>query len=314
MLGGVEIETRHLRLVKAIADAGSITKAATTLGSSQPAVTRQLRRVERILGAELFVRSRAGVEPTSLGRLVISRADAALSVIDSLQADVSASAPPKQIRLGGRHGHAVLGLMHGIREIVPGVEIVTNSETRIGGLMDLVASSRLDLAIVHEFVGYDLRLDERIVAEPIETQPVFVAIAEDHPLADRVEVALADLSGENWLLSPVDVDREADCLSTACDAAGFAPEVVHYLNDGLGVELVRAGEAISPCAPTAHPVGTVLKPLIGSPIRLRQLLLTERHNPLAAELGRLARYVSAELAEVLATRTAYTAWVDRHES
>ncbi|MGZ5402477.1 MAG: LysR family transcriptional regulator, partial [Aeromicrobium sp.] len=54
----VEIETRHLRLVKVVAEQGSITRAASVLGTTQPALTRQLRRVEENLGGPLFQRSR----------------------------------------------------------------------------------------------------------------------------------------------------------------------------------------------------------------------------------------------------------------
>ncbi|MGZ8690668.1 MAG: LysR family transcriptional regulator, partial [Aeromicrobium sp.] len=76
----MEIETRHLRLVKVVAEQGSITRAASVLGTTQPALTRQLRRVEDNLGGPLFQRSRNGVEQTPLGRLVVGRAIAVLSV------------------------------------------------------------------------------------------------------------------------------------------------------------------------------------------------------------------------------------------
>ena len=48
---------RHLRALCAIADAGSLHQAARRLGVSQPSLTTQLRRIENVLGAELFRRS-----------------------------------------------------------------------------------------------------------------------------------------------------------------------------------------------------------------------------------------------------------------
>lgn len=46
----MELELRHLRTVRAIADTGSLTEAAATLGLAQPALSAQLRRIEKALG------------------------------------------------------------------------------------------------------------------------------------------------------------------------------------------------------------------------------------------------------------------------
>ena len=54
MLRGVELEVRHLRAVCAIADHGSVHKAARQLGVTQPSLTTQLARIERALGGRLF--------------------------------------------------------------------------------------------------------------------------------------------------------------------------------------------------------------------------------------------------------------------
>lgn len=313
MLEHVEIEARHLRLVKSVADAGSITSAATALGSTQPALTRQLRRIEQSLGGELFVRSRDGVETTSLGRLVVGRANAVLSVLDSLQTDVAAAtaSAKAQVRIGVRYGQALLALMNGLRVIAPHAEIVTDSESRIGGLIDLVVAKRLDLAIVHEFVGYELPLDPRVVSTEICTLPAFVLMADTHPLADRPEVELADLADDSWLLSPLDIDRETDCMMDTCIDAGFTPKIVHYLSDGLGVELIRAGEAIAASVPTNRCTGAVLKPITGSPLRIRQLLLTEQNNALAGNLDELATFVADGLNDALANQPVYSDWARR---
>ena len=58
----MEIELRHLRLIRALGETGSVSRAAATLGASQPAVSRQLTRIEHAMGARLFQRGRGGVE------------------------------------------------------------------------------------------------------------------------------------------------------------------------------------------------------------------------------------------------------------
>src|SRR5438874_11585612 len=64
MLRSVELEVRHLRAVCAIADAGSVRRAARELGMTQPSLTTQLRRIEKALGGQLFFRGATGSRPT----------------------------------------------------------------------------------------------------------------------------------------------------------------------------------------------------------------------------------------------------------
>jgi DNA-binding transcriptional LysR family regulator len=309
----MEIETRHLRMVKAVADEGSITRAASALGTTQPALTRQLRRIEDNLGGPLFQRSHAGVEQTPLGRLVVGRATAVLSVLDTLQTDASSlRSAPAQVRIGVRFGNALVGLIRGLRATLPSTEIVTESETRIDGLLDLLGSHRIDFAVIHEYVGNEIPLDPRLLVRPVGCEPGFVLMSADHPLADRGELALADLADETWLLSPLDVDREADCMTRICWDAGFTPKIGHYLSDGLSVELIRAGEAIALSTPTNRDSGMVLKPLAGTPMQVRRLLLVERDNPFAEHLDKLARFTADVLTETLERQPVYRSWVEHH--
>ena len=60
----MNLELRHLKVVCAIAETGSVTKAASQLGLAQPALTAQLQRIERTLGGPLFDRDRRGVTLT----------------------------------------------------------------------------------------------------------------------------------------------------------------------------------------------------------------------------------------------------------
>ncbi|MET9972023.1 LysR family transcriptional regulator, partial [Streptomyces sp. NPDC006356] len=68
----MELELRHLRVLCAVADAGSVGRAAADLGYSQPAVSTQLRRIEGHFGEPLFERGPTGVRPTSYGVEVVA--------------------------------------------------------------------------------------------------------------------------------------------------------------------------------------------------------------------------------------------------
>jgi|Tabmets5t2r1_1033131.scaffolds.fasta_scaffold05014_2 DNA-binding transcriptional LysR family regulator len=313
----VEIELRHLRLVKAIAEEGSITRAATTLGSTQPAVTRLLRRLENTLGGPLFVRSRDGVEPTSLGKLVIARAQAVLPVIDSLRSDVEASKlagpVPEKIRVGAENGPAMVGLLRGIRNLFTGTEVVTENEKGLAGLLELVTGGHVHLAAIHEFIGHEITLGRELAVQTVGSEPTFVMLSEDHPLARHDELELAALSDQSWVLTPLDIDREYDVFAEACGRAGFSPRVDHYLTGVHNLEVVRSGEAIGLTYAVSRFRGVATRPLVGSPIRIRHMLITEQHGPLVPHLEKLARYVLDNYAETASEQPTYATWLGKHD-
>src|SRR5258706_10950504 len=97
----MDLELRHLRVVCAIADAGSVTKAASVLGLAQPALTAQLQRIERALGGLLFERDRRGARATPLGELVLARARVLLPAAKGPPGE--ATRPARPARAPGRH-------------------------------------------------------------------------------------------------------------------------------------------------------------------------------------------------------------------
>ena len=70
----MDLEVRHLRMIVVVAESGSVTKAAASLGLAQPALTAQLNRIDRALGGCVFTRDRQGARPTELGELVLRHA------------------------------------------------------------------------------------------------------------------------------------------------------------------------------------------------------------------------------------------------
>jgi DNA-binding transcriptional LysR family regulator len=316
-MASVEIELRHLRLVKAVAEEGSITRAAAALGSTQPAVTRLLRRLENTLGGPLFVRSRDGVEPTSLGKLVIARAQAVLPVIDSLRSDVEASKlagpVPDKIRVGAENGAAMIGLLRGIRSLFTGTEVVTESENRLAGLLELVTGGHVHLAAIHEFVGHEITLNRDLEMYTVGCEPIFVMLADDHPLARQDELDLADLADQSWVLTPLDVDREYDVFAAACSRVGFSPRVDHYLAGVHNLEVVRSGESIGLCYAVNRFRGIATRPLVGAPLRIRHMLIAEQNSPLVPHLEKLARHVVDNYAETAAEQPTYTAWLGKYD-
>src|SRR5690606_8592160 len=100
----MDLELRHLKIVSAVADAGSVSKAAVSLGLAQPALTAQLKRIERVLGGALFHRDHTGARPTALGELVLTRAKVLLPAARQLQEEatrfVNSSGGERRLRVG----------------------------------------------------------------------------------------------------------------------------------------------------------------------------------------------------------------------
>src|ERR1700693_2451549 len=92
----LNIPTELLRTLVAVVDLGSYTKAAASLGVTQPAVRAQIKRLQYLLGSDLFDRSSQGVSLTPHGETVVSYARRLLSIIDQI---VELGGPSQQSEL-----------------------------------------------------------------------------------------------------------------------------------------------------------------------------------------------------------------------
>src|SRR5688500_2764602 len=139
----MNLELRHLRVVCAIAETGSVTKAASQLGLAQPALTAQLQRIERSLGGPLFQRDRRGATPTALGELVLSRARVVLPAMRGLQEDAAQLAGHhvalNQWRIGAVNGPILGGLMSRLAAENDTLQVLTHPSHWADQLCELAA-------------------------------------------------------------------------------------------------------------------------------------------------------------------------------
>ncbi|MEU9379435.1 LysR family transcriptional regulator [Streptomyces sp. NPDC048255] len=272
----MDLELRHLKIIRAVADAGSLTRAATALGLAQPALSAQLKRIERGLGGALFVRGREGVRATALGELVLDRARVVLPAVCELQEEAQrfARQGAEGYRLGGTHGPLLGGLVDRLAREEPGVPVTTYtswSETEIAAG---VAAGRLDFAMVGVCGESAPPEPGRLAWMEVARDAVHVMLAEDHPLAlaRRGEVELAELAAEAWADVPGD-GCFGDCFAAACVRAGFTPACVYEADTASCVHLVQVGRAVGLCRATfPGAAGVVTRPLAGVPLVWRHLL------------------------------------------
>ncbi|MGW2621023.1 LysR family transcriptional regulator [Streptomyces sp. NPDC001500] len=281
----MELEVRHLRVLCAIADAGSLHKAARQLGMSQPSLSTQLRRIEQLLGGRLFHRDCTGSRPTPLGHVVVSRARplvAELSaIVTQTRAAAARAAGGPRLRIGATASRAVPGWLRRLRTRTPSIEPSLQMAASANALLRQVAEGRLDLAFVHEVEGSPLRVPNGLCLRIlVQREPQFVTMAADHPAAAQCEVRLADLAHDRWMVDAT-VDGEWDGVYRVLRAAGIEPDVLHgdYLTASYQAAI---GEVVTVSQPTALPPRSdlVIRPLHGDPIGVRLLLVARTADEL----------------------------------
>ncbi|MFI6939241.1 LysR substrate-binding domain-containing protein [Streptomyces sp. NPDC050418] len=312
----MELELRHLRTVRAIAEAGSLTKAATVLGVAQPALSAQLKRIERALGGALFERGRSGVRATALGELVLERTRIVLPAVTELQEEAvrfaRCTGASTTIRLGGTHGPLLGALLDRLTGALPEVRVETRASWSERGLAELLGEGRLDFALAGTCGSAAPPAADRLAWHEIAMDPVFVMMPEGHPLAARAEIELVDLAAEDWACVPGD-GCFGDCFTACCAAAGFTPHRLYETDVSSLVHLVQVGRAVGLCRATFPPTpGIVSRPLRGTPLAWRHLL---GWHPVSQDAD-LARTVLAQArmahAAVAARSSSYTEWLAKH--
>ncbi|MFF9213061.1 MULTISPECIES: LysR substrate-binding domain-containing protein [unclassified Streptomyces] len=272
----MELELRHLKTIRAIADAGSLTRAATALGLAQPALSAQLRRIERALGGELFERGRHGVRTTALGDLVLERTRIVLPAVSELQRDAARFARRRRdgerLRFGGTHGPLLGALVDRLADAAPGTDVTTCATWSERELAEQLAQGRLDFVLTGTCGSAPPPDGPHLLWEEIAVDPVLVMLADGHRLARRPEIDLAALADEEWACVPGD-GCFADCFTAACARAGFTPRRMYETDTASCVHLVQVGRAVGLCRATFPPTpGLTIRPLTGTPLTWRHLL------------------------------------------
>ena len=193
------MELRHLRYFVAVAEEKSITVAATRrLRTAQPSLSRQLRELESEVGAKLMTRSARGIELTAAGKVFLDHARLALAQVEAAASAARRAAHPEErtLALGflsGCEPEWLPGVMHVLREEMPGIE-VTISSKHSPQLADGLATGKLDAAFLRPEERYPVLAYKVLVSEPL-----IVVLPSDHRLASRQAISLRDLAGETFI-------------------------------------------------------------------------------------------------------------------
>jgi DNA-binding transcriptional LysR family regulator len=313
----MDLELRHLRVVCAVAEAGSVTKAASVLGLAQPALTAQLQRIERAIGGPLFERDRRGCRPTALGELVLARARVLLPAVTELREDAArlvntGSSAAARFRIGAMPGPIIGGLVHRLTVEYPSADVTTHSTWSSEELATMVGDGRLDYALIVGCSESPMPAEPRIVWHEVVVEPLFVLLSESHPLATLDEVPLRELADAHWASVPSD-DCIKECFAAACVRAGFSPKRLLVADVSTCVDLVQTDDVVLICQPTFRQrAGVVAAPLVGAPLRARQLIGWRLDGPMSGFAATLIDYAAAAYHDGLLRSPRYANWLAAH--
>ena len=297
------LDVRRMRVLREVAERGTIAAAARALAFTPSAVSQQLATLEREAGVALLDRQGGRVRVTEAGRRLVARTEAILAELEAAGAALSAAAAevtgevhvaafPSAERALLAPAAAALLRRH------PGVSVRT-TELEPEAALPALRLGDADLALAHEDVGRPASRDARLERADLMEDPLLLVLPSGHP-ADADAVRLAALADARWVATPPGTACRA-MLDHACRSAGFAPEVPYHANDfGVLAAYVAAGLGVAMVPRLALPAfgaGVVVRPVADVPVTRRIYV--------AARRGALARpALAAMVAELQASSAA----------
>ena len=194
------MELRHLRYFVAVADAGSLTVAAEeTLHTSQPSLSRQIRDLEREVGAQLLTRRARGIELTPAGRTFLDHARSLLSQVEAAtEAARRVDRPAKPcFSMGFLTGHELTWMPEALqilRHELPNIDVMISSQYS-PQLATALAKGTLDAA----FLRRERRMPD-LAFRLLIREPLMVVLPSDHRLAALKAISPRDLEGETFVI------------------------------------------------------------------------------------------------------------------
>ncbi|WP_017573172.1 LysR family transcriptional regulator [Nocardiopsis halotolerans] len=241
----------RLRVLDAVARTGSVTRAATALHMTGPAVSQQLRRIEAEARTKIVVPEGRGLRLTAKGEVLAGYARRVADAMQQAENDLRRD----ETYVGRLRVAAIASVIRGVlgarltafhREY-PRVRVsVEDGET--ADHLDRLAAGAVDLVLAESWSASPLRLPSGVVAEQITREALFMAVPGDHPLRFHGSLSIRDLAGERWATCAQGSDAHT-ALEQVARRHGVELDVSFRVADHLTqLALVREGLAVA-CVP-----------------------------------------------------------------
>ncbi|WP_197375972.1 LysR family transcriptional regulator [Mycolicibacterium baixiangningiae] len=241
------MDVERLRLLRELAERGTVHAAADAMSLTPSAVSQQLKILQREAGVTLLEPAGRRVRLTDAGRVLVSRTDEVLAALDRARADMDSyrSTPRGTVRVAMFPSGAAM-LLAGLitRAAAAGVEVLGRdidqpAANAPGQLADF------DVVVVHRDERDVAQWGPRIEATLLLREPLEILLPPHHRLSTRKRVPLRELADEPWIgvEGGLMVD---DVLRSLAAISGVNPRIVQRVNDFRVVEeLVLAGVGVA---------------------------------------------------------------------
>lgn len=245
------LRLRHLQCLLAVADTGSLRRAAERLSITQPAVTKTIHELEEILGVRLLTRGRRGAVPTAEAALFLRHAQASVSALGEAVRSVTAGAVQRPLRVGvlptlapsvmarvalaWRQGAAARGAGEAAR-----LSVVTGLNT---ALLQALRAQELDLVIGRLAEPDDML---GLSFELLYAEPLVLAARPGHPLLAAGGVPLAAEVAAWPLVLPMPGTVIRHGVDSFFDARGVLPAagLTETVSASLGRAMALGSDAL----------------------------------------------------------------------
>jgi DNA-binding transcriptional LysR family regulator len=295
-----------LRVFRAVAERGTFSAAAASLGYTQSAVSRQVASLERAAGSPLLERHPTGVRLTPAGQVVLRNAATVIDRIDATARELSGLPEERAVvRLGWfASAGAVLvpRALAALQHSHPGITVLSR-EGSTTALLRALRAGTVDLAVVASSAPFRALDCEQppLLVETLTERSLQVAVPANHPLAREETVDIADLHGQRWI-GALGNDR----MLGVWPGLDERPEIVHSARDWLAkLQMVAAGLGITTLPATlsqAVPAGVRVLPVRGGSLEARRVQLARLPQPLTEPVARLAEALRTAAVDIDAPR------------
>lgn len=235
------MELTQLIYFQAVADYQTVTKAASALNITQSAISKAIGALEAELGATLFLRSNRRMTLTGEGAAFLRHVRAALLELENGRQELREQREDRELRLRVQTPEFLLGIIEAYLRARPGTRITQSFQGP--DLESALLEGQLTFCISsHPFSN------EAITWQPLLTEPIYLLVSRNHPLAEERAVPLSLFSGDSFITFNSNPDLQA-ATEEFCRLAGFTPNIAYETGETPDLlKLVDMGLGVAFCS------------------------------------------------------------------
>ena len=293
------MEIKDMRAFYAIVEEGNISHAASRLDVAQPALSRQMKRLEGALGVKLFERGSRRIRLTEAGRILKGRVEHILGLVDGTVREIQdvGEGSAGEVRIGtitSSGANLVPGLLAAFHERYKGVTFRV-FEAEGARVLELLDNRIIEIAITRTEVE-----NEGYASLVLANEPLAVLLQKEAPCGEAADVVRLEELEDMPVIIPL---RWQAVFLAACRKAGFEPDII-CLSDSIVQDVLSAkaglGVAILPLSARSLLTDEkmVCKRLVEPEILTHTVIAWKKDRPLSAAAGNFLAMMQEQLGDI----------------